>query len=152
MNTKELPKHGILITQGRWYYGLFLLDIPKSPGFEFGGDLNGCLWRFDDQPEHWQLDFRIRYNAGHNTSPWDYGPKGDRKKWFHIEFDCPQFEAIQKVRNSMIELARVTSKVLDGPVPYLDWLVVCGDSDRFIEAAQRQKKPWMHMRTEKMPT
>lgn len=142
---------GIEIKPGRWYYGLFLLDVPKGAGFPFGGDIMGCLWREDDEPEKWHLDYRFRYNAGENTDPWDMSPTGDRKSWWHLSFKGNELSAIIATKKAVITMSELAGAFFKTAEPEYDWLTVRGDCDRFIEAAQRAKKSWMHMKTENLP-
>lgn len=135
----------IEVQPGRWYYGMYLIDIPKGREFPHGGDIMGCLWRKNEEPTHWHHDYRFRYNAGNEVSPWDYGQTGDRKRGFKSEFESPsQLAAIMLVREAVKVIIEATGNYFYSVTPKADWLIVSGEIDRFAEVVKRTNKSWIH--------
>lgn len=107
------------------------------------------IWQFEAEPDEWVLTYRIRYNAGPNSDPWDMSEKGDRKSWYAIKLKGG--EKARKDFMDFIEMLPLTASAALAIEPMaIDWLVVQGGVDKFFEVAKREKKSWMHMREEKL--
>lgn len=141
---------GFIICLGRYYYTMGLIDIGPSPVWmKFGGDMTFLLWRFENNPNESYFTYRFRYNAGVNTSPWDYSEKGDRKSWHAMH--GPAFGARGEpvaaiIRDGIMALINTLGQVMPGGLGAPDWLPINGDSEKFFKEVVRQKKPWMHLK------
>ncbi len=140
---------GFVMKEGRYYDRMCFIELGPEMGLSYGGNLNALIWRFTDKPDEWILTFRTRYNSGPNTSPWltaDEG--GDRKRWSAARANG------EKGRRSFInfleELPLKASGHFKTDPLFIDWLVIQGDDRKFIEMVRREKKPWMHIRVEKI--
>lgn len=142
---------GLVITEGRYYDRKCLINLPPEIIPPFGGDMMAMIWRFNETPNEWICTWRIRYNAGHNVSPWlKPSEGGDRKSW-----NAFRHNEGEKTRREMVAFLetlplRGSAKFKTEPLK-IDWLVIQGDAEKFMEVAKREKKPWMHIRTEELP-
>lgn len=138
---------GIVVKEGRYYDRTCLINLPRDLGLTHGGDLMGCIWRFDDKPDEWILTWRIRYNAGPNSSPWAEG--GDRKSWHFAKARGGEVGRKNLVgfleSLPLMASAKFKTEPLD-----IDWLVIQGGPDKWIEVVKREKRPWMHIREEQI--
>lgn len=136
----------IEVKPGRWYYGIFFMGLPRGRGFPYGGDLMGCLWREDAEPEIWHMTYRSRHNAGENVSPWEYGEGGDTKRTFKATFHGDEHDAIRATHQAVLEMKKITGVFFSTKSPHLEWVIVRGDSEKFITTVTTAKPSWMHVK------
>lgn len=140
---------GIVLRPGRYYDRMAFINLPPELVPKFGGDMMACIWRFDATPDEWMLTWRIRYNAGPNTDPFDKSENGDRKSW-HV-FRAKNGEVGRKEMVTLMEVLPLKGSAFFKIAPLeIDWLVIQGDVEKWIETVKREKKSWMHMREEKI--
>lgn len=139
----------MVVCPGRYFDRVAMIDLPKGICGDHGGDMMAVIWRLDDKPEEWILTWRIRYNGGPNTSPWDYSEKGDRKSW-HVHKGGGGEETRKKMVEMIAMLPLMGSAAMKVEPLNIDWLIIKGGPDEFFEVTRREKKSWMHTREEKI--
>lgn len=142
---KSWDSADFIICPGRYYHGLASINIgPSDQWMPFGGDLVFLFWCFENNKYEWYLTYRFRYNAGHNTSPWDMSEKGDRKSWHALKGKGNLLVA-ELVQDAINRMVHDIGSTFPGNMKEIDWLIIKGDSEKFIDETIRQKKPWMHL-------
>lgn len=134
---------GIVVCEGRYYYGMVMLAFQKMPGHPHGGDLIGMLWRFDNDPR-WIWTYRFRYYASAKNGAWD---GQDKKSWYVMRTPAalPEVEMVEKI-NQFLSTAAFSGLILGGrPIPP-DWFLIQGGVDKAMEALEKTPKSWFHQR------
>lgn len=139
---------GIHFAEGRYYYGLFFFGIrnfigPDTKAFmPHGGDLMGILWRFKTDELQWILTHRLRINADRG----DPFEERDEKIWKAARFAGNEPAAVAWVaKHCGFDILG-----LEGGVA--DWIVYQTENqEEIMEKNKKAKKPWMHIRSIKVP-
>jgi hypothetical protein len=135
---------GFIIAPGRYYdrmYFIYLLPEIIKP---FGGDHNGLIWRFENNPNEWYYTYRNRYYAGPNTDP--HGGE-DTKHW-----TVAKSATVENLRRIAGTIATAAGEFFNTVKPDETVIVIEGDSDKFGKVIMEGNYPFMHMKSISIPT
>lgn len=133
----------VVFTTGRYYHSLNFVAIPPGRVAPQGADVLVQFWRFDDEPDRWVVTMRFRYYV--TDDPWD---GKDRKSWRSGRFSATDAE-IDTVTQQMLDtISGAYGLFVAATPPEIDRLIFKGNSDHALETMVREKRSWMHMKTE----
>lgn len=115
---------------GRYYVAMWFCNLPVGGQ---GGDITALLWRKDDEPVKWTMQWRFRYYKSDKI--WG---SGDRKRWGYAELVGPESEVTAKAELTWASLAMHAGRKLHK-------LAIEGDSAAFFTAVKRDKPDWLHV-------
>jgi hypothetical protein len=129
-------KTQFVIIPGRYYAAMFFVRLPTTPGdpqLNLGGDVNGLVWRKDETPEEWTIQYRFRYYRSRDA--WQ---SGDDKVWYGGTVNGSE----EQVVGAFEQVMQVLSVASGFPVQRL---VIQGDSEKFFKVVKNERPSWLHM-------
>lgn len=121
---------------GRYYSRIFFFKLPHDAAPN-GGDVQGNLWRRNDEPNIWHLRWRFRYYGG--PSAWQ---GYDKKSWYAATITGEdESQVVAGARKTFSLLAEFGGNKLEE-------LVIEGDSEKAqnILMDETKRPKWMHMK------
>lgn len=130
----------IEIKPGRYYLFQFFINVTPECHPPNGGDLMGIVWREEDQPTTWNMDYRHRYYEDDKV----WGSE-DRKSWYECRgLEMPEAEVLEKIK-TVVEMWGH----LGGSEP--DYFMIQGNSEKWFELMRANPPPWMHVKAVDLP-
>ena len=130
-----------VFVSGRYYLGMWHMNIPRSKHIPHAGDITFQCWRFEATPLDWICTYRFRYYAGG-----DPGDGRDRKNWYaaRISNDEPTVEKI--MATLLLQLSGLAGLSFLADPPQIRPLIFKGDCVKALAILTRQKPDWMHIK------
>jgi hypothetical protein len=115
---------------GRYYAAMWSVSIAMGGR---SGDVTSLLWRYDNEPEKWMLQYRFRFYRSERV--WN---SGDRKRWEHASMFGPENVVTAKAAEGWALLAKEAGGKMQT-------LTIKGDNIAFFDAVKRDKPDWLHI-------
>lgn len=136
---------GFFFTEGRYYLGMWFIDIPTNENHIFGNDTALLAWRPDDwPPNEWVLTFRHSYKNSSNL-----GDTADKKNWNVVKVTNATKEQIKQRNDAWVEEATRGAEVIFRPVAPAKWYYwdIDGDENKVKQLMlDDTKRPaWFHV-------
>lgn len=129
---------------GRFYLGMWYLDVPPALHPPHGGNLTALVWKESGATNGWVLQYRHRYYAN-RTDPPGMTPSNDRFSWYRTSpMDITAAHAIEAMTR-FFHMIFGNIPELAGTKPDVFW--IRGDRMRFFQLTRDSKtRPyWMHV-------
>ena len=124
----------MVFAPGRYYLAMFI--VPFAAGtmsLEYGGDITGLLWRYENEPGTWHLISRTRRYIDASGSP----DALDKKSWFHVQFTGDEAFADKKLKDLL--------KTWEARSGTSDTFEIRGDAEKWFQLVKDGKLPdWLH--------
>lgn len=138
----DWQKSGADIVPGRYYDALGFVFVPAMG--DFGGDVMMMIWRYEDEPEIWNVTIRYRYYARDNGDPFH---DEDRKNWYAWRGNNRTKRDSKQIRSELETISGMAS-IMQGQIPnQVDWLVLDGDHHKAGDVFANTERPWLHKKT-----
>lgn len=129
-----------VIIKGRYYAFMFFIKLPcHLSRFGKGGDINGLLWKLDEEPDKWTFQFRFRQYL--DSQAFD---SNDEKTWYAVEITAGDETTARDKAEEAIRLMVEGAGVGFNAELTVERLEIKGDNDKFAQAVEEQKPSWMH--------
>lgn len=143
---KDIEEIPFQIMPGRYFHAMIYLPVPPSEDHIMGGNLNGLIWRLEDEPESWRVVYRFRW---YKSTRIESEESGDDFHWhrIHVWNITPD-----KILTDLKTLFTMWRKTVYGDLKpanepdLIDTLEIKGDWRALYKAASEQNKPWLHVR------
>lgn len=131
-----------VMIEGRYYSFMAFITLPKRlSAFGKGGDINGLLWRKDENPEEWFWQFRFRHYQ--DSVSFD---SNDTKTWYFVTLKANTEEAARAEAQEFLNMVATSAAlpVFGGEPLKVEYMEVHGDVLKFMNIVQNNPPPWMH--------
>lgn len=133
-------KDQFVITEGRYYSFMWFIKLPHALSkFGKGGDINGMLWRKDEDPNRWFIQFRFRHYV--DKAAFD---SGDVKHWYFGPANGQTEEDARAEAEEVFKTACEMAPAFGVPPLKIDYLEIHGDNEKFYQVVQENPPYWMH--------
>lgn len=136
----------IKFIEGRYFVGMWYLEIFPCSIAPKGGDFMSCIWREEGNiTAPWVLQYRHRYYCGEPHNEETLRKSGDRFSWYQGEIPSTEQESSIIERHtafldSVAEIARSLGNPHEPEV-----FMIQGDLEKFLELVDSDKRPpWLH--------
>lgn len=135
-------KTQFVMIEGRYYSFMAFIPLPrKLSAFGQGGDINGMLWRKDENPEQWFWQFRFRHYKDSLSFE-----SNDQKCWYFVTLKSHSEE---EARKEVEEVLRVLSTAatlpgFDCEPLNIHYLEIHGDVMKTMDIIHNNPPFWMH--------
>jgi hypothetical protein len=128
---------------GRYYLGMWYMEIPRNKEWPAGGNFTAQCWRYNDGTEvQWIFTFRFRYYA--DSDPWS---GRDRKSWYAGKLFGTE-DQIEKIAGEFTTyVAGLTGVYVLADPPPVHSLIFKSESEKALDVLEREKPFWMHIKT-----
>lgn len=126
---------------GRFYHAMGFIHVPCMG--EFGGDVLCLIWRYEDEPNIWNVTMRFRYYAGENNPAFD---GKDIKKWYvYRKREC---DDVSRMRGEFELITSIVSIEMGEKPEPMDWIIIDGNFKHASMVMTTTERPWLHKRSE----
>ena len=128
------------IVPERYYSQMFCVKVPRELSeFNKGADITGLLWRRQDKPREWNLQYRFRHYQ--TKGAWD---GKDVKNWYWVRFPDNDEEGALADMRKVFEVLEVGAKAFTGSPLKFEIIEVHGDDKAWKEAVEKANPDWLH--------
>lgn len=131
-----------VICEGRYFSCMFFVELPGPiSAFQQGGDVDGMVWRKNEEPEHWIMQFRFRHYR--DKQAWN---SKDTKRWYWVDLKdhAKTEEEAREQARKLVDVLQVSAKVFGIEKLKVDWFEMHGDCSKAFELLQKNPPYWMH--------
>lgn len=127
-----------LFLEERYYVAMWYIPLAKALGaFGMGGNITALLWRDQEVPDRWCVQFRFRHYKDEKAFD-----SADKRTWYSAESIGTEQEVRTKFEE-MLKIATASSIMFDEKPLQLHTFELNCDGNKVIEILQNRPPFWM---------